>query len=478
MGKAKNTHFIRSIGHVFVLLCIITIDMAYAQQPDLLDRYIQQALTSNIALQREELSYEQSLQALQEAKANYFPTISAVATFRTAQGQNRVGLDVDGEFGPLFQNLDLINSTLYQIVPGYPQVPSYEDAASGSTVNEALNQIQQTGIRVSVPIFNAAIINNHQIKRQLVAVQHLSAADYKDELVKEVKTAYFQWLQAGEVVLVYENALQLARNNTLTAKSLFKNNKVTKDVVYSAEAREAMIDQDLISSQKDEVMAKAFFNFLINRNYDAPIEKDNRYSTVTPLTGTLESYQITALANRKDLQQVNRLQEVSISQIALQKGNYLPQVGLSIDAGYRGTNYSFTGEDDFVSLSAQLKWDLFTFGRNRAKVEQAKIQSEINKGQSEELSQKIKLDALQAYLEADAAYNKIAAAQKEVRSSQQELKLVKKKYELGQASALELESSQNDLQNAQIQALTNKYNYLKQCALLERATASYEYNNE
>ena len=131
-----------------------------------------------------------------------------------------------------------------------------------------------------------------------------------------------------------------------------------------------------------------------------------------------------------------------------------------------------------MSLSAQLKWDLFTFGRNRAKVEQAKIQSEINKGQSEELSQKIKLDALQAYLEADAAYNKIAAAQKEVRSSQQELKLVKKKYELGQASALELESSQNDLQNAQIQALTNKYNYLKQCALLERATASYEYNNE
>ncbi len=454
-----------------------TLAGTYLPPDSILNHYISIALKSNITLTRKTLSYRQSLAALREVKRSFLPTLSFNATYSTAEGQNPLGINTGETIGSFTQNLDLINSTLAQLAPSYPSIPPYSTDES-TALNQLLNQNQQTFLRLAVPIFNAAVIRNQALQKELIEVSQLDSEDYKDELVKEVKLAYFQWLQAGEQVNVYQNALQLAEENVRTNRSLFQNAKVTKDVYLSAQARRAEVIQQLTKARKDQVLAQAFFNFLLNRSYNTVIIREEPSDALNPPTQPIDTYQAIALENRKDLKQVRQFQEVKQAQMHLQKSNYLPQASLALDAGYRGTEYVFNNENDFVALSAQLKWDIYTFGKNEAKVQQAKIDQQVARTEEQALLQNITIEVVKAYLEIEAAYEGYQFALQEVTVSTQELRLVKRKYELGQVNRLTLEDVETDYQNAQLRVLASKYNILKQKAQLERVTSSYVYEDE
>ncbi|WP_197429334.1 TolC family protein [Winogradskyella endarachnes] len=459
---------------ICAILLITTVHKVIAQSDNILENYIKIAIESNVALKRETLNFEQSLEALKEAKRSFYPTVSLNANFQTAAGQNLFGLQIQDQLDGFLRNLDMINNSLEQLdAPNYPDLPSYL-TGNDQGLNDALNQNQQTFVRLAIPVYNAAIIENHKIKKELVTLSKLSQEYYKDELVKEVKTTYYHWLQAGEIVKVFENALALASENVRTNRSLLNNSKITKDGLLSAEAREAEVNQELITARKNQRLAQAFFNFLLNRAYDMSINQTEIDDDIINLQ-SLSFYEQLALSQRRDLQQIIQLQSVREAQIGLEKATMKPRVNLAVDAGYRGNEYAFTTEDDFVAVGAQLTWNVFTFGKSKAKIQQAQLDQEIAKTLEEELIEKIKIEVVEAYLEVEAAYEQLAAAQKEVNASQEELKLVMRKFELGSANRLEIESAETDFQNAQLREVAAKYNVLSQKASLERASSSYNY---
>lgn len=467
---------INRFTHLLMVLSFHAVGhIAQAQTDSILTVYVKEALETNVALDRQNLSYEQSLEALKEAKQSFLPVLSFNASYQTAEGQNPFGLQIQDQVNGLFQNLDLINNTLEQVAaPNYPDIGSYS-AGGEADVSNTLNQNQQTFLRIAVPIYNAAIIQNHEIKKELAQISYLSREDYKDEVVKEVKTAYYQWLQSGEIVRVYENTLRLANENVRTNRSLLSNSKITKDVYLSAQARQAEVSQELTNARKDQRLTQAFFNFLLNRSYDTPIERSTDEASITLPVESVKYYLQAARTNRKDLRQIQQLQAVREAQTDLQRGNFLPRANVALDAGYRGNEYSFTNEDDFVAFSAQLTWDLFTFGKNKTKVQQARLDQEIARTQQTELTKKVEIEVVEAYLEIQAALEAYQAATQEVAASRQELKLVQRKYELGQANRLTLESTETDYQNAQLREVTAKYTVLSQKAMLERAASTYNY---
>ena len=67
----------------------------------------------------------------------------------------------------------------------------------------------ETKIRMILPVFNKAIIQNHRIQGNVVEMDKISIEVYKQELVKEVKTAYFNYLMASEGQALFENTLDL-----------------------------------------------------------------------------------------------------------------------------------------------------------------------------------------------------------------------------------------------------------------------------
>ena len=452
-----------------ILLSLFTFPI---QAQSILDQYISEALASNIALQEKNLSYDKSLAALKEAKALFLPKLSLEARYSVARGGRAFVLPIGDLMNPVYSNLNLINGLGSAANPDYPVIPEYPEIAN-EEINFLRETEQETFFRVLWPVFNAAIIQNNKIQQSLTQAEKINVDIYKRELVKEVKTAYYNYLKAAQAVVLFENTLALVQENLRTTESLERNHKVTPDAVFAAVAEVKSVEQQLAAAQKDENVAKAYFNFLLNKEYNADIEK----STVGRMALeaiSVDQAQNTALQKREEFSQLNYYLSASDNSIQLNKGNLLPQINLVADYGIQGTGYSFTSEDDFAMGSLVMSWNLVDLS-NKSKVQQAKIeQMEIAK-QKEQAQQQISLQVVQSYYDVDAAAKQVESAKAQVEAAQTAFRLVQKKYNQGQANLIDFTNARTQFTNAEQSLIIAQYDYVIKVAELERATASYTF---
>ena len=456
-----------------LLFTLLFFANAISAQTSTLKGYIGTALENNIALQQKNLSYQRSLQALKEAKGLFFPKVTFNARYSMAQGGRTIDFPVGDLMNPVYENLNLINDLASDANPSYPNIPAYP-ALDNIATNFLRPREQETTIRAAMPLFNASIIQNQRIQENLSETERIGVEVYKRELVKEVKTAYFNYAKAVQAVSLFENTMELVNENLRTSESLYRNHKVTIDEVYTAQAQIKAVEQDLANAQKNEKIAQSYFNFLLNEEFETAIALE--VNRVDPLAvSKQESLVETAQMNREEIQQMNHYLAVTDSKIKLNKGNMLPAVNLALDYGVQGRDYNLDSDSDFVMGSVVMSWNLFDRS-NKPKVQQARIEKEELNRQKLEIQRKIGLQTISALHELEASGKQIELAEAQVKALDQAYKLVNKKYTLGQANQVELTNARTQMTNAQQQLIIARYDFQIRQAELERATGTYNFN--
>lgn len=414
-------------------------------QNNLLQQYIQTALGSNISLQQKEISYEKSLAVLKEAKANFLPTLSIEARYSVAQGGRAFELPIGDLMNPVYNNLNLVNQFNQQALPDYPVLPDYSEIEN-ENIFFLRSTEHETTLRLIFPIYNAAIVQNQRIRQNQVAVEKVTVEAYKKELTKEVKTAYYNYQKATEAVLLYEEVQALVAENLRTTESLFRHHQITKDAVHGAEREVEAVAQQMAQARQDQAIAQAYFNFLLNRDYQTAIELEKAGEDF--LLPALDFAQQNALRQRDELVQFNHYLSIADNQIDLERGNRMPTLNLIGDYGFQGTEYSFTSQDDFVMGSVVMSLPLFNRSTS-AKIQQAELQKTHIQSQKDEVRQQIGLQVIQTWYQAQTALQQIKLSNKEIQSAESAYRLVEKKYKQGQANLVELTEARTQLTNAQ-----------------------------
>jgi outer membrane protein TolC len=433
-----------------------------------LDQYVQEALDNNLALQQKDYSYEKSLAALREARQLFLPRLSLQARYSLARGGRTFDIPVGDLVNPAYQNLNLLNSIAHSASPDYPVIPEYPMIPNES-INFLRESEQETTVRVAMPVFNTSILHNQRIKQHLTEVERASVEIYRQELIKEVKTAYYNYAKAGVGLEIYENALALTQENLRTTESLQRNHKATMDVVYQARAEVEKVQQQLAEANKNKKVAQAYFNFLLNRDYTAAIDTE-KAAAIVPNPQDLTQAQNQASLNRQEIRQLNHYLSVADDQVSLNKGNRLPQINLVVDYGIQGTGYDINRDADFVMGSVVMSWDLFN-APTGAKVQQSRIARLELEKQKEEAQRQIGLQVVQAYYAIEAAQAQIAQARAEKEATERAYQLVATKFRQGQANLIELTNARTQWTNAQESEVIASYDLLIRQAELERATA-------
>lgn len=434
-------------------------------QENPLDQYLRQALESNISLQQKKLSYEKSLAVLKEAKANFLPTLSFDARYSVATGGRTIDFPIGDLMNPVYDNLNLINQLNQQALPDYPTVPAYPQIENES-INFLRSAEHETKLRVVFPVYNTAILQNQRIRENLVEVEKVSVATYKQELSKEVKVAFYNYQKARQAIELFKETLALVEENLRTSQSLFRNHKITQDAVYGAETEVQKVQQQMAKAIQDQAMAQAYFNFLLNRDHDSEIEAVD--TEVIHALPELAPLQERALRQRGEITQFNHLLAVSDNQVALNKGANLPNVNFVGDYGFQGTTYSFGSEDDYAMGSLVLSWNIFNRS-NRAKVQQSEIQKREMLVQKSQVQQQIDLQVINAWYQAQTASQQIKLSDQEIKSTQSAYKLVEKKYRQGQANLIELTNVRTQVTNAQLKKIIAQFDLQVKMAELEYA---------
>ncbi len=429
-------------------------------QEDILGSYIREGFSNNLALKQKELNYNRSLQVLNQSRALFFPDLGLSARFTLADGGRYIDFPAGDLLNPVYTTLNQLTHSRE-----FPQVDNQQ-------VYFVRPMEQETRLSMVQPLFRPDIFFNYKIRKNLSDAAFIDINMYKRELVREIKTAYFNYLKTVKALELFDQTMKVVTENVRVNESLLANDKVTMDVVYRSRAEYSKVEQQMAAAQDMHERAKGYFNFLLNKPLKSDIRDlpgDSALLIMSPFSE--DSALRVALANREELAQLNEYKSASANSMKLYKFNAAPTLGLGVDYGFQGENYTIGKESDFLFASLVLKWSIFRGFENRSKVREASVNRDILGEQYLEAVNRIGLQVTDSWYGVNTAIKTVAAAQTQRESASKAFELISKRYYQGQSSLLEFIDARTAMTGAELNLLIARFDYAISIAEMERTLA-------
>jgi outer membrane protein TolC len=449
----------------FLVLVIILLSGVLAAQETVLDDYLEAGLENNLALKQKEVNYQKSLQVLQQARSYFYPDISLNMRYSAAEGGRIIEFPVGTMLNPVYKTLNLLL--------GQDQFPDIEN------MNFAFYRPteQETKLSLVQPLIDPKILYNSRITKELSHAMKADAEAYQRQLVAEIKTAYFNYLKSLRLIQLLDKTRELLEENVRVNEKLYNNSRVTIDNVYRSRAELSKLDQQYALARKNNQVAMAYFNFLLNRPFDSEILTDASYDSI-PEIFSLVNITSQALEKREELDMLRSYSRVADNNLSMQRMDRIPSLYAAVDYGFQGTRYEFNGRQDYMFASLVLHWDIFHGFQKKAKIGEARVEQEIRTAQLEEAEQQIRLQSIAAYYDLLASAESIRAASEEVLSTKNAFRVVDRKFREGQAALIEYIDSRTGMTRAEENLIISKFDYHIKYAELERTACFYEFETE
>jgi len=438
---------------ILTLLLLLLVGNAYAQTH--LEQYIRTGLSSNETIRQQQFLLDKSLWALKEAKSLFLPNVEFNGAYTLAGGGRTVDIPVGDLMNPVYKTLNQLTGT-----NNFPQVQN-------QSVLLNPNNFYDVKLHTTYPVINAEIAYNKKIRSQQYDLQKIETDIYKRELVKEIKIAYYNYLQATTAIGIYENALALVKENERINTSLFNNQKVNRTAVVRSNNEVTKITAQLNTAIKNRDNARDFFNFLINQPLTTPILIDSIVSIPDAHVAD------TAVNKREELLKLNTAAAINKNLIGLANSYKIPKLNSFLDLGSQAFDFKVNDKSPYYFFGISLGWDIFSGGKNKYKVKQAEADAKVIASQTSNTEQQLRLQVSVASNEFNAALVNYNAAVSQAASSEKYYKDELRLYKEGIALYIELLDAQNQLVSAQLQANISLYDTLIKQAEIERANASF-----
>ena len=443
---------------LILVFCGLTFNLS--GQEESLDDYIQEGLRNNLSLKQKEVNYEKSLQVLKQAQALFYPDISMNLRYSAAQGGRLIEFPVGTMLNPVYQTL---NYLLGQ--DQFPDIENMEFAFYRPTEHE-------TKVRLVQPILDTKVFYNSRINREMSLAVKADAEAYQRQLVADIKVAYFNYLKSLRLLQLLDETRALLTENVRVNEKLYDNDKLTIDNVYRSKAELSKLDQQGAAARKNNQVAKAYFNFLLNRPFSSAIKPDAGYDSIPALL-SLDNLTNEAVGNREELEMLRSYSRVADNYLSMSQMDRIPNLYAAVDYGFQGRNYEFNSRQDYVFASLVLRWDIFHGFQKKSKISEARIEQDIRAAQLEETEQQIRLQAIEAHYDLLASLESIKAAREELLSTKNGFRVVERKFKEGQASLIEFIDSRTSMTQAEERLIISMYDYHIKYAEMERAACLY-----
>jgi outer membrane protein TolC len=421
-----------------------------------LNDYISQGLASNQSIKEQDFLLKKNIYALQEAKSMFLPSVTFSTTYTKADG----GRTIDFPTGDLF---NATYATLNQLTGSnsFPQLENQSILLNPDNFYDAK-------VRTSLPILNAELVYNKRIKSQQVDLQKSEILMYKRELVKEIKTAYYNYLKATNAISIYQSFLKLLEEGERVNRKLFDNNKINRTAVIRSQNEVSKINASLTAAKKTEESVRYYFNFLLNRPLTDPILTDE-----VPLLPAQDNLKASEVNGREELAKLEIAKGINKNLTGLAKSYLIPKIGTSLDLGSQAFDWKFNQKSRYYLLGVSLEWNLFSSGRNSYRVKQSIASEQAVSAQTSHVTQQLLTELNVRRTTLQSATAQYQAAQSQLKTSQTYYNDMTKLYKEGMAIYIELLDAQNQWVDAQLQSNIALFDTWISLTAIERANASF-----
>jgi outer membrane protein len=424
-------------------------------QKSVLDEYVATAFQQNITLQQKSIQVEKAMIALKTAQSLYQPTVAFQGGYQSGEGGRSIAFPVGDLLNPVFSTLNALTKSA-----AFPQIANVE-------TNFFPRDFYDVKVQTSMPLYNKDISYNKQIQEQSISLQREDVSLYKRELVKQIKTAYFQYLLSLGLQKVYENALNLAVEGKKVNEKLLANGKGLPAYLLRSDSEIANIQAQMADAAKQSQAAQMYFNFLLNRELRAEIRID--FEVEKALAAV---YTITPGA-REELSLLSKSIQIQETVLKMNESFYLPKLNGFVNLGSQSTLGNITSKSGYYFLGLQMDIPIFSGKRNLYKVKQTQLDIASAKNAYDLSSKQFNMAAEIAQKNVQSSIVSFQASTKSYEAASAYLRLIEKGYKEGVSTYLETVDARNQWMNATINYQLKQFNVLIAAAAYEREAASY-----
>lgn len=405
---------------------------------------VETALAQNPDLAISRAQIEQAEAAVRQAQGNKLPRLNlSLTATRSNDALNAFGLKLGQQ---------IVN-------------PATDFGPTALNHPDAVNNFNSR-IELLVPVYNGGMVQSYVD----TAKAYVRAAQSGDEvarqqLAKHVLMAYQGIHTARAYIKLAEEARAAAEEYVRISDKLHKQGMVVKSDVLSAKVNLQDIKVKVVEAKNAEAAALNQLALLLGKSLDSPLDVGN---PVTPalLPGSATDLRAQALNEHAGLRALRNQLEGAGAQVDAARAGKKPQFNVMLRQDWNDKNLGLDASS--YTVAGVLSWAAFDGGVNNATIDRAQAARAELAAKLRQTEDGVGYQVTDARRKALEAEEKIAVREGGLEQAQEAQRLVKRRYENGMATLIELLGAQAQLDKANADLVAARYELAVNRAELKR----------
>jgi outer membrane protein TolC len=282
------------------------------------------------------------------------------------------------------------------------------------------------------PLFaGGAILANYQASQLGADIARFEETAAVQDLIQEVKIAYFNILKAGRILNVARQSLELLKAHRDTAQAFYDAGLIPKNDLLYAEVELANGRQFLVRTENGVEMAKSKFNTVLRREINTPVEIEDVLND-QPFEKPLEACIAEALGNRPEIRSYALRLEQAKRLVSMARSEYYPNVSMVGNYGRYGDTADVAGspykDQENWYVMAVANWNFWEWGKTRNRVDASLSRENQAADILTNIRDQISLEVKNAFLLLHEAEKQVRVSKKAIEQAEENYRINTERY--------------------------------------------------
>lgn len=458
---------------------------AYPEVVMSLERCLEIALTDNPTVKVADMEIKRLDFSRKEVIGQLLPNISFSGMYNRALAKQVAYMNMDG-----FKMPGLGGSTGDDTTEGDgdgtgtpQQIKSRAGGSSGSGkrddgIKMGLDNSYQLGFSASLPLIAPQLWKSLKLSDSQILESIEQARSSRQSLVNQVKNAYYGLLLAEDSYKVIEQNMEMARFTADLYQRQFEAGTASQYDVLRTQVAMRNIEPELTQAQITIRQARLQLLLLMGISDYFELKPDVALADYEKTMYDRTMAMSRDISRNSDLRLLDIRTEMLSRTLTVQRMAWFPTLALT-------ANYSWTSSSNgspfknfrwnpYSMVGLSLSLPIFEGGQRYSRIKQAKIQVDEMQWQRDNLVNSINMQVDLAFENIQLNVKQIDSCSESVRQATAAHDIVKRSFEIGAASYLDLRDAELALTRSRLAYNQSIYNFLVASSNLEQLVGAYD----
>jgi outer membrane protein len=293
-----------------------------------------------------------------------------------------------------------------------------------------------------------------------------SLIDARFQQALNTTNQFLDALAGTQLVRVRETSVRRAEEQLKTSVAKLRAGSATRSDSLRSLVTLGTARLNLITTQAQLAAAEAGLARLIGQGGRVHALDDSTFYQVQPVIDT-QALRIEALAKSPRVRSAAASSAAARANVRASQSAYWPTLNLAANTGWNGSQ-----RDDYTLLnqrqiSLSLRWTLFNGFDRELTITQREADLDLAEATASDAQRAVEAELITGVAELDAARSTIEITSTSVVAAREDLRVQQERYRLGVSTIVDLLTSQEALNQAEVDVVNARFDYLRAKAQIE-----------